>query len=292
MRQAWLTLALLAGCDGATSDPGLSAWLRVDEARYFPSAPPAAAGGPEVLGVQFLATRAAPGLRGRSVQGSLGPTATAVALWLDGDQGHWALQAGAPDPITRVLGFATRLSFSPALPLGDRALLVAAVDPEGRAGPPAARTLQVAQSAVDGRLVVSLSWSADADLDLHVIDPNGVEIWARNVNSYENPRPGTPPDPAEVQKGGVLDYDSNSGCVIDGRNEENVVWRAAPPSGSYVVRVDAPSLCGEPLAPYTVQVVLDGALVGGAIGAATPTDVNRQTHDRGSGTTVLVFDVP
>jgi len=76
-----------------------------------------------------------------------------------------------------------------------------------------------------GALVVSLEWDTEADLDLHVVTPDGVEIWAGNINSYQAPPPGTPVDPAAWQAGGILDLDSNAGCVIDGRQ---IWWDVRP----------------------------------------------------------------
>ena len=51
------------------------------------------------------------------------------------------------------------------------------------------------------------------------------------------------PIPTAAANAPLLDGDSNGGCVIDGRDQENVVWSMAPASGHYIVRVDAASLC-------------------------------------------------
>lgn len=49
------------------------------------------------------------------------------------------------------------------------------------------------------------------------------------------PLPGRPPPGTET---GYLDIDSNSLCVIDGRQQENAVYRKLAASGRYRIRVD------------------------------------------------------
>jgi hypothetical protein len=143
-----------------------------------------------------------------------------------------------------------------------------------------------------GRLVISLSWDTHADLDLHVVDPTGVEIWKRNINSFESPPPGAPPEaPGTPHPGGILDFDSNAACVPDGRYAENVVYADKPPSGHYVIRVDTYSLCDAPGAHWRVEGFLDGVSIGAAQGASTEYDT-RFSHDRGAGVLALELDVP
>jgi uncharacterized protein YfaP (DUF2135 family) len=143
-----------------------------------------------------------------------------------------------------------------------------------------------------GALVVSLSWDDGADLDLHVVDPNGVEIDKRNINSYQPPPPGAPPEPpGTTHDGGVLDLDSNAQCVADGVRAEHVVWTDAPPRGHYVVRVDTASMCGEAAARWRVEVLLGGAQVAAAQGTSTDADT-RFAHELGAGVLAVEFDVP
>ena len=63
------------------------------------------------------------------------------------------------------------------------------------------------------------------------------------------------------------------------------------PSGHYAVRVDAASLCGQPIANWTVQAVLDGNTIGEASGVALDADT-RGSHGLGAGVLALQFDVP
>lgn len=102
-----------------------------------------------------------------------------------------------------------------------------------------------------GVLQVSLSWDQLNDVDLHLIEPDGTEIY------YGNPTSAT---------GGQLDVDSNAACSIDGINNENIYYEDSPnvtiPFGEYEVLVDLWSNCNiVPDTNYTVVVYYGGALI-------------------------------
>jgi hypothetical protein len=290
-----VVLAVVPACQSVRADAGLSAELRVAGAQFVAGdlASAAPVGGPAVVSVFNSLTAVTPGERAKPLSGALAPTATAAALGLQGDAGYWIVVAGPPQlDAPELPTFQATLSFSPQLPLGPLALLVRAVDAGGRFGAPAAVPLASAPPPPpSGSLVVSLRWDTEADLDLHVITPAGVEIWAGNINSYQLPPPGTPADAAAWQSGGLLDCDSNAGCVIDGRRQENVVWQAPPPAGSYLVRVDTASLCAAPDARWTVEVLESGVPVASSQGESLTTDT-RFSQGPGSGLQALAFDVP
>ena len=90
-----------------------------------------------------------------------------------------------------------------------------------------------------GNVQVSVSWDAPSDVDLHVVEPNGNDIY------YGNPVSST---------GGQLDVDSNAGCSIDGRQIENIRWSGPAPAGTYTVRVDYWDACGVARTNYLVTV--------------------------------------
>jgi hypothetical protein len=95
-----------------------------------------------------------------------------------------------------------------------------------------------------GDVQVSLSWNTDADVDLHVIDPAGEEIY------WES---------RESASGGELDLDSNAACSSDGPRNENITWAANhAPSGAYRVLVDYWSNCSAASTAYTVTVNVKG----------------------------------
>jgi hypothetical protein len=90
-----------------------------------------------------------------------------------------------------------------------------------------------------GDVQVSVAWDAASDVDLHVVDPRGEEIF------YANPVSAS---------GGQLDVDSNPACLLDGRQIENIRWGSSAPGGSYTVRVDYWDACGVSATHYIVTV--------------------------------------
>ncbi len=274
---------LLAGCSSLSSDPGLDAELQIAAAapdataQFNPGAMPGDGAGPKILSLNVSSFNVAPGAIAQPLLGTLDAGATAVAFVLDGDRGWWLLPAGVPDPNSPTMpSFAARMSFARTLAAGPVTLIGRAVDEHGHFGPATTLTLTIlATAAPGGGLVVALSWASATDLDLHVVEPSGAEIWS------DSPTSAT---------GGVLSLDSNSGCVIDGQDGETASW-AQPPSGHYQVRVDTFSLCGQAVADWRVAVTLDGASLGVASGQSIDADT-RGPHQRGSGREALDFDVP
>ena len=120
-----------------------------------------------------------------------------------------------------------------------------------------------------GDVQVSLSWDAPSDLDLHVVEPSGEDIYYANSSS---------------STGGQLDVDSNAACSIDGRQIENVRWIRAP-GGSYTVRVDNWDSCGVARSNYTLTVK-NGAAVN--VFTGTFTDVGDH-GGAGDGRTIMTF---
>lgn len=292
--------AALAGCTGVTADPGNDADVRVAGAQFFASAMPASTGEARIISVESPNNSIRAGEINKALSGRLTRDGAAVALGLAGDAGYWTLPAGVidgtfPDQLT----WSARLSFAPDLPEGPLQVAVAAVDTAGRFGPPMMQTLTVRPHSValDGtRLVVSLSWDTEADLDLHVVLPGSpaITVWSKHPSSYVPPGPGEPIDPGAVDAAAALDVDSNSQCLIDGRREENVIWQgpaAVPPHGSYAVLVDAFSLCAAPTAHWTVDVYRDGDATATVHAEGTVTDADtRGAHIASSGVRALVFD--
>jgi hypothetical protein len=290
--QSWLLFCgLLLGCDAASAESGVTALLQVAAAQFAPGTLPAPQDGPAVTGLFTLQSAVYAGQVGTPLSGSLAAGATAVALALAGDRGFWIVPAGppaitAPEQPT----FAVELSFAAALPPGRRALQAQARTAEGLAGPIAELTLEVlAAPAPAGELVVALRWDRQVDLDLHVEQPGGVEIWSGMKTGYRPP-PGQPADPAAQVRAGRLDFDSNAQCVLDGRQQEDVIWQGAPPRGHYRVRVDTASLCRQESAVWTLQLYRQGVLQQQASGQSTES-ATRGGHGLGAGVLALEFDV-
>lgn len=80
----------------------------------------------------------------------------------------------------------------------------------------------ILKSAQPGDLQISLSFDQHNDLDLHVLEPDGFEIYW-----YDTISPN----------GGILDLDANANCVYDSVNNENVFYLDSIPLGSFKVGV-------------------------------------------------------
>jgi uncharacterized protein YfaP (DUF2135 family) len=83
-----------------------------------------------------------------------------------------------------------------------------------------------------GDVQVTLLWADGNDLDLHVTDPSGAEIY------FSHPKSPT---------GGTLDHDDTAGCSSTGTHVENVFWpTGGAPPGRYRVFVKNYTSCGSP----------------------------------------------
>ena len=292
-------LLVLGACTAATTDPGLDAHVRVAGAQYIEGKMPAPTGTVAVTAIDSLNNTIFAGQIGKSIGGRITAGGQAVAIGFAGDPGFWIVPAGAADlNMPDELTWGAKASFADTLEPGTHDLVVEAIDSNRGFGPPNTLTLTVQSRELDltgTKLAVSLRWDTEADLDLHLALPDGTIVWTGNLNSYVPPPPGEPEDPAAAAAGGILDFDSNAQCLIDGRREENIVWRgamAAPPHGDYRVLVDTFSLCAATTAHWSVDVFVDGndQSVAHAVGTVTDADT-RGTQDASSGVQALTFSL-
>ncbi|MEO0473040.1 MAG: hypothetical protein AAF206_25725 [Bacteroidota bacterium] len=136
-----------------------------------------------------------------------------------------------------------------------------------------------------GNLQVSLSWDIDNDIDLHLVQPDGEEIY------YGNPGSTT---------GGLLDVDSNPICIIDGIRNENITYDedAVVLAGEYIVRVDhyAECMLGGQETRFSVVAYLQGDVIAATSGTNPVSSAfasGTQTFGgEGDGVEVMRFDVP
>ena len=298
MRAGPLLLALgavlAAACsDGVQADTGADAYLQVPGAQFFRGPmPQGSAQGPAVEQLTLVNNNIWPGLSNDPIGGALAPSATAAAISLQNDVGYWVVVAGVPSISTPTFpSFGANGVFSTGIVVGSYTLVVRAVDASGNFGLPAKQILVAEASPLNppatGDLVVTLTWGDDANLDLHVVDPSGVDIYWGN----QSDEPPPPAGPADGGSYGYIDYDSNANCVIDGLDREDALWPDAPPPGMYTVRVDTPNLCGQPIANWQAKVVLRGRTIAEATGVSVDADT-LGTHGTGSGQLALQFSVP
>lgn len=286
-------LAVVAGCNGPSNDPAADAILRLSNAQFYRGTPPPP-GRDGPLVEQLTTAPASIIRRGASdaVVGFVDRAATSLLVWIDGDVGYWIVQPGAIEVTERgQLAFNAPATYPNNLASGSYTLHAMASDLAGHRGPVVDLTLRTEDVMTADTLLVSLGWDTEADIDLHLVTPSGTEVWANKIDSEPLPTPGGTTDPDGYKNGGILDYDSNANCIIDGRRLENIAWTVAPPSGHYIVRVDSWSLCGQSWANWRVAVTLSGQSLGTAFGYSRPTD-EQLPHGVGGGVTALEFDVP
>jgi hypothetical protein len=301
-----LLAMMSAGCGpSASSASGITALLRVSNAQFVEGAlaPDSTAPGTAIVsGVAINNTNVYPGEQSFPLSGSV--SGATVLVGLKNDSGYWIVPATIVDQTTLgAYDFATQLTFSPLLPTGSQTLILRGVAADGSIGPAQLYLLTAGRPAPPtGPLVVTLTWDTEADLDLHVVIPNVVdpttpiEIWAQRPIGIPIPTLEMPADPYAVAAAPYLDFDSNANCVIDGRRQENVIFQAAPPPGSYAVLVDTPSLCGQPDAQWTASATMtdpttmNATVLGTAQWESTDADT-RGAGVAGSGRLAFTFTI-
>ncbi|MCF2529909.1 DUF6777 domain-containing protein [Yinghuangia soli] len=110
-----------------------------------------------------------------------------------------------------------------------------------------------------GDIQVTLLFTGDSDMDLHVVDPSGQEIYFRNRTS---------------SSGGRLDRDEIPGCgAAPATHAENVFWpQGGSPSGAYSAFVVNYAACPDkPPATYQLTVKVGGRVVSETTGSLPQT---------------------
>lgn len=79
------------------------------------------------------------------------------------------------------------------------------------------REQQASQTGQTGRIKVTALWDFPGDVDLHLLEPNGEEIWYRNMR--------------DSRTGAELDVDNTQG----GRGSAENIFITTPKDGRYVV---------------------------------------------------------
>jgi hypothetical protein len=105
-----------------------------------------------------------------------------------------------------------------------------------------------------GQVQVSVTWEEETDVDLHVLDPLGEELYYGR---------------RDTTSGGRLDLASNAACVLDHVKNENAAWLYAP-RGTYRVLLDMYDACTIPQTHWLVTVLAAGQeprLFAGVLGA-------------------------
>jgi hypothetical protein len=312
---AIVAVALLMGCQGVQPSTGLEKTIRVSGAQLASGRIGLASGNAPVQVTAPTSTKSQvfPGQENVVISGSVGPEdetgplASALAVGIDEEDSYWILPARDRDSATPYLmNFRAALTFSPDLdpnlfPMDDATgtpkvtILLRAIS-NGAMGSLRSYDFHLLSPGIpDGELVVSLSWNAPVDLDLHVVAPlpdgsDTIEVWAKNPSALPAGNTAGGVDAGSRDTGGYLDLDSNASCQLDNRDRENVVWTGPPPSGHYIARVDAFSLCGAKVAYWHMTASQRGNLIQDTWGTITAAEAS-MSHGEGAGMTAFEFDV-
>jgi len=169
---------------------------------------------------------------------------TISLAWLapaSGSPSSYVIRAGSAPGLSNLADFdtgSTALTFvAPGVPSGS--YYVRLYSRSGCGLSAASNEVLVFVVGFSSDVQVSVSWDAPSDVDLHVVEPSGAEIYYANDTSAT---------------GGSLDVDSNPACNIDGRQIENIRWNTRAPGGTYIVRVDYWEDCGVARTNYLVTV--------------------------------------
>ena len=120
-----------------------------------------------------------------------------------------------------------------------------------------------------GGLQISLTFDHAKDVDLHLVEPEGVDVEGDSLTFYQR---HIYYGHHYSYNGGWLDLDSNAGCSIDNVNNENITYNdttAFIAPGEYKVYVDMYSNCDPTIPTNFVVTVLYG---GNVIAATTGTN--------------------
>jgi hypothetical protein len=228
---------------------------------------------PDVVDVSVANTVIAQGEQGLVFTGHVSTDAQTVAVHFDDlGSGYWVVPVGPPDPSDDgLLTWQLTADFGRGLPPGRHLLVFAALDAAGRSGTQSTLLTCIDTPVPDNlnacvptrtppTAVLSLDWSAPVDLDLSVLNPDGVTVGGKSSRGPSADggasQTVTTSTATVTSADGVLDHDSNRACVIDGIDREDIVWQAPPASGVYQVYVDPWSTCGLPAATFTVALWL------------------------------------
>lgn len=203
-------------------------------ATFHSGAPPAAGSGPTASASNSSAIL--PGGSALFTVSADGSFST-IYITIAGVDGYWQLDlsSAATGAIDLVLSVGQHAPSTFTLRFG--------VGTGGAAG--AYDTVPVTLTEVGtGAVQVSLTWDAESDVDLHLVEPGGEEIYYGHERSAA---------------GGTLDLDSNAACSIDGKKNENITYQGGtPPHGSYTVRVDYWDSCTVATTHYVVTTTVGG----------------------------------
>lgn len=197
-----------------------------------------------------------PGAPNLAVKGRATSDVYAVAIRiLELGDGYWLKPVGIEDPtLPGELTFDFLLDVAVEIEPGRHTFAAVAFDKDGRAGQQYKIPVCVGSDIPDNGnacnaetppppAVASLSWNADADLDLTIIAPDGTVYNRSNRVVMEDGR----------QVAG-LDADGVTACLGDGRRRENFVWNERPGEGAWLAYANLFDACGKTAVSFELAI--------------------------------------
>jgi hypothetical protein len=184
----------------------------------------------------------------------------------DATTGFWQLRLAAPVTSAVVISNFAQISTGSRFTLG-----YSVANATGAVGATVSASRSVVAST--GGVQVSVGWNTPTDVDLHVVEPSGNEVYYGATTS---------------STGGQLDQDSNPACALDNRNTENIRWNNTAPNGTYIVRVDYWSACAVTGSTNFTVTVVNGGQRSTFTGSFTANQAD--AGGRGSGREITRFN--
>jgi hypothetical protein len=219
---------------------------------------PSGVTGPKISLVSFPNSTLIAGQAGTSLSGDADSNAYTVSFrFASIGSGYWIVPVGPLDFTNPGQNsWSATANFSHKIVPGKYALDFVASDNAGNPGPLYTTAITFNSSMPSGHVVFALTWDSNADLDLHVLSPDGTQLspkhWFSTATVAKQADGGWPPGV------GFLDRDSNANCVEDAWREEDVSFPGDPDPGTYVFSVDEFSACGAPATNFVFKMYVDG----------------------------------
>jgi hypothetical protein len=197
-----------------------------------------------------------PGAPNLAVSGRTTGDAYAVAIRiLELGSGYWLKPVGVEDPtVPGELTFELYLDAAVEIEPGRHTFAAVAFDKHGRPGRQYTIPVCVGSDVPDNlngcnpeteppAAVASLTWNADADLDLTIVGPDGKRYDRSNRFLVQ-----------DGEQTGGLDGDGVTGCLLDGRRRENFVWNEKPGSGTWLAYANLFDACGKAAVQFELTI--------------------------------------
>ncbi|WP_462280362.1 YfaP family protein [Salinivirga cyanobacteriivorans] len=231
--------------DNDSTETVQDSYFNIEGAQFQSGSMPSESGGPEIANLSGNDNVLAGG--GNPVSIETSGDASEVIIGVEGADGYFTYPVSSMKSVEDLV--LIYLLFTQEIE-GTFTIVFALVDIDGNVGTYQSIEVQTVEAGT-GQFQVNLSWDQPNDMDLHLIEPNGEEIYYSNSLS---------------DNGGFLDIDSNAGCSIDGTNSENITYgdTAIVEAGTYTVIVDRWSNCNVTgTTNFSVTATLNGELVSG-----------------------------